>query len=260
MEQLDHILGVAELVLVPLSLGLLLAAAGLARSKPPLWSLIVGLLAITVLIGDPWALLAIVPAALLIVIIARLSDRWPRTQVLALPLTLITALTVAQPLGVKADLVDPPPPAALLRAPAYDPARTESADVLGVPLLHFRLYRRKKDDLLAGLGECCPPTHLLRIRSWVPPGLLTNGTEVYAMCGDSLCWDPNNPDERNNLTLVRIEGSWYATLQGRGQIIAWRLGAGFTSGSGLAYWLLAGLGIFGLIWRRRAREPESRPA
>jgi hypothetical protein len=260
VEHLDRILGVAELVLVPLSLGLLLAAAGQARSRPPLWVVIVGLLALTALIGDAWALLVIVPVALLIVLIARLSDRWPATRVAALPLTLITALTVAQPLGVKAERVDHPPVADLHGAPAYDPARTESVDVLGAPLLHFRLYRRKTHDLVAGLGECCPATHLLRIRSWVPPGLLTNGTEVDEICGDGPCWDPNVRVERNNLKLIWIDGSWYATLRSRGQSVAWRLSAGLTSRSGLAYWLVAGVGIFGLIWRRRAGEPGARPA
>jgi len=127
----------------------------------------------------------------------------------------LTALTVAQPLGVRAE------PAAASPDPArpFDPAATHGVELLGVSLLEFRLYRRERFDPLAPLGECCPPTHTLRVRSWVGPGLLTHATEVAQLCGDLPCWQPGEPG-RTTLRVrtdeaARIEIAVQKAVRGR---------------------------------------------
>jgi hypothetical protein len=215
METLDSILFWLEVVLVPTSLGLLIAARG------------------------------------------RLAQRWPRLRILAMVLTAATALTVAQPFGVRDESILAAGTDGSAQQPwaggeSVEPTGTQTADLLGLPILHFQLYRRETFDPLAGLGECCPPTHNLKIRSWVPPALMTNGTKVFGLCGDSPCWDPDDPRTKGVVRLIDKDGTWYTVIKSHGVAYAWRLSGGVVSFSGVLYWLLALLGIGGLV-RRQAR-------
>jgi hypothetical protein len=247
---LDSILFWLEVLLVPASLGLLLAASGHGRSRPPLWLVVIGLLAITAYLGSLWYLAVIVPAAGIVFALARLADPRPRLRLLAVPLTLLAALTVAQPFGVRADPVYAARQQPWTGGEPADPTGTHTEKLLDLSILRFRLYRRDRFDPAAGLGECCPPTHDLRIRSWIPPGLMTNGTQVFGLCGDSPCWDPEDPSTRGTVRLVRNGDTWYAIVERRGLSYAWRLSGGVTSRPGVLYWLFAALGIGSLVYRR----------
>lgn len=250
VEVLDRILFSLEVLLVPTSLGLLLGASGQGMSRPPLWLVIMGLLAITAYLGSLWYLALVVPAAGLVIALGRFSDRRPRLQILAVPLTVLTALTVAQPFGVRADGIQAAGRQPLVSGESVDPTATQTEDVLGLPILNFQLYRRDKFDPAAGLGECCPPTHDLRIRSWVWPGLMTNGTQVFGLCGDSPCWDPDDPSTRGAVKLIEKGNTWYAIAASHGLAYTWHLSAGVTSQLGVVYWVLAALGLGSLVYRR----------
>jgi hypothetical protein len=255
METLDSILFWLELVLVPTSLGLLIAASGSAKSRPPWWLMIVGLLTITACLGSVWYLIVVIPAAGLVAAVAWLAHSRPRMRRFAVPLTVIAALTVAQPFGVHDEPILTAQLSASPQQPwtggeSVDPTSTRSADLLGLPVLRFQLYRRDRFDPLAGLGECCPPTHDLRIRSWIPPALMTNGSNIFGLCGDSPCWDPDDPSTDGVVQLIRKGDSWYTVIKSHGVTYAWRLKGGVTSRAGVLYWVLAALGIGSLVYRR----------
>jgi hypothetical protein len=255
---LDHIAAGLAFVLVPVSLGLLYAAAGF---RLPRWRTVAAWGAIALAatfaldvneIDTTLRALAMVVAGLLV---ARAARRWEGAWKTAIALTVVTALTVAQPLGVRAEPTDASSDAAQ-PGRAVDPTGTHRLDVLGVPVLAFTFYRRERFDPLAAIGECCPPTHTLRIRSWVLPGLLTHATEVADLCGDDPCWEPGEPARTSPLRLRRASGRWHATLGGEPDgrpLQRFRLTAGIASLWGAAYWALAAIGIVAVLRRRRRR-------
>jgi hypothetical protein len=81
---------------------------------------------------------------------------------------------------------------------------------------------------------------------------LTNVTKVFGLCGDSPCWDPGDPRTKGAVRLIDKDGTWYTVIKSHGVVYAWQLSGGVVSASGVLYWLLALLGIGGLV-RRRAR-------
>jgi hypothetical protein len=259
MTTLDYVVGVLGFVLVSASLGLLYGASGAQFPRRNVVAALAAMaIALNVALGVISALsmlraLATVLAALFV---ARVSRRWPGAWKLAIALTVVTALTVAQPLGVRAE----PTAASAPYGRSLDPAGTHSVEILGVPLVKFALYRRERFEPLAAIGECCSPTHTLRVRSWVVPGLLTNATEVVQLCGDLPCWDPGEQPRAGSLRLRQRSGRWHVTLGGEPlgpPAQQWRLGVGVASPWGACFWALATIGIVAVLRRRRrARLPR----
>lgn len=259
METFDRIAGWGEVVLVPTSLGLLLVACGLGGVRIWRWRLLWALPVVWVAAGGLGAVFVSLLFLGAVTLVARLARGRSGVWKLAVPLVALTAVTVAQPFGVQAhrlgDVEAQGAAAAASDPEALDPVDTHSLDVAGVPLMRFASYRRKiESDVFAGLGECCPPTHSLRVRSWLWPGLMTHATQVMEICGDSPCWEPGS----SALKLRRMSGQWYLTLADSSKPAqAWRLGLGIVSAWGGAYWLLAGAGMVVLLRRRRQRSTES---
>lgn len=266
METLDGVAGGIELVLVPASVGLLMAACGYGRALTNHWGLLGGLVAAALAasfsgLGVSFAdavvfVFGLIAAALA----ARVAARWRGVRTPAIALAVLTALTVAQPLGVRASPLGQETSTPAIRLPAaadrersVDPTQSHTIDVLGVPIFGFALYRREIVDLLTGLGECCPPTHTLRARSWLHPALLTHATELGRICGDRPCWTPRRQPPDRSLELWRQSDGWYVSLTDRrGQPpVAWRLGLGVVSVYGLVYWLAAIGAVAILLGRRR---------
>jgi len=257
VETLDRIAGWAEVLLVPTSLGLLLVACGLGGVRIWRWRLLWALPVVLVAAGGLGAVLVGLLFLGAVTLVARLAKGRSGVGKLAVPLVALTALTVAQPFGVQADRLGEAEAQGLASSAsdpnAPDPVDAHSLDVAGVPVMRFASYRRKiESDVFAGLGECCPPTHSLRVRSWLWPGLMTHATQVMEICGDSPCWEPGS----SALKLQRMSGQWYLTLADASKPAqAWRLGPGIVSGWGVAYWLLAGAGMVVLLRRRRGPAP-----
>ena len=238
----DRVAGVLELVLILTGLSLLLGA--LIRSGIGRWRYLL-LLAITLLVG---------PFVLLVALASRYLSRRPDAWKLGIAVTVVTALTVAQPFGVEAESLGDDVPAAVAGAEGRSPTETETMDIAGLPVLRFTAYRRKESDVLSGLGECCPATHDLRLRSWVPPFLFTHAERVAGLCGDNPCWGPRD----TRLTLHEVSGQWYALLVDPSKSTrVWKLSAGVASGWGLWYWLLSAAAIALLLWRRRAERSRA---
>jgi hypothetical protein len=258
---LDYIAGGLAFVLVAVSLGLLYGAAGfpLPRRRSLAAGAAIALAATAVL--DVSAIPATLRALAMVVaglIVARVARGRPGAWKLAIALAVATALTVAQPLGVRAVPIDA---SAAQSGRTVDPSETHRLDVLGVPVLAFRFYRRERFDPLAAIGECCPPTHTLRVRSWLVPGLLTHATELEQLCGDRPCWEPGETAKTSSLQLQEASAGWHATLGGARDAPPpqrWRLAAGIASPAGAAYWTLAAIGIVAVVrrQRRRAERPE----
>ncbi len=262
MQTLDVVAGGIELILVPASMGLLVAACGYGRALSSHWGLVGVLVAAALAASFAFGLsfadaVTFVFALIAVALVARLATRWRGLAAPAAALAVFTALTVAQPFGVRASPLgqETSTPAVQLpeeREPRVDPMATHSLEVLGIGLFGFTLYRREIVDLLGGLGECCPPTHTLRARSWLRPALLTHSTELGQICGDSPCWNPKGGRRDPALELWRQSDGWYASLTDRrGQPpIAWRLNLGIVSGYGAAYWVLV-VGAGAILLRRR---------
>lgn len=258
---MDRIAGWAEVLLVPTSLGLLLVACGLGGLRIWRWRL-GGLLLVVWFVAAGFdagseVVLGSLPFLGVVTLVRRLAARRPGVRRLAVPLVVLTALTVAQPFGVRAHPLDYPEAQAAVSSATereeIDPRDAYSMDVLGVPLAGAVSYRRKiEGDVFAGLGECCPPTHTLRVRSWVVPGLLTHATQLSEICGDSPCWDPGDSSLR-----LQAAGSerLLVLTDGDKSLEAWRLGFGVVSAWGVIYWLLAAAGIVIMV-RRRGPGPQ----
>jgi len=260
---LDRIAGWAEVLLVPTSLGLLLVACGLGGLRIWRWRL-GGLLLVVWFVAAGFdagseVVLGSLPFLGVVTLVRRLAARRPGVRRLAVPLVVLTALTVAQPFGVRAHpLADPEAEVAassVAERGGLDPQDAYSMDVLSVPIAGFASYRRKiESDVFAGLGECCPPTHTLRVRSWVVPGLLTHATQLSEICGDSPCWDPGE----SSLRLQALRGERLLVLVDGSKVPeAWRLGFGVVSAWGVIYWLLAAAGIVIMV---RGRGPGPQPS
>lgn len=256
VEAFDRIAGWAEVLLVPASLGLLLVACGLGGLRIWRWRLAGVLLVVWVVAGafgvGSLVLGASFPFLAAVSLVARLARRWPGARKLAVPLVALTALTVAQPFGVRAQRLDHAEAQAALAGAPGDPEDTHSMDVVGVPIVRFTSYRRKiEGNLLAGLGECCPATHTLRVRSWVAPGLLTHATQIAEICGDEPCWKPGS----SSLGVQETAGQRYLVLGDPDKPAeAWRLSFEVVSAWGVIYWMLAAGGVLTLLRRRRRRS------
>ena len=225
----------AELLLILASLTFLYA--GLTRTEIGRWRF-AALTAITLLIG---------PFVFAVAFVARRLRSWPAAWKAGVALSLLAAITFAQPFGMRVESLETPG-AELYAAAEQDPTATQSADLLGLPILEFELYRQDITGGLAALGECCPPTHVAKARSRVLPGLLTNSSDVVKVCGDSACWGPEDP----YLTISEVSGEWYALLDDPSKIVrAWRLSAGVASTWGLMFWVITGIAIVVLVGRRR---------
>lgn len=260
METLDRIAGWGELLLVSASLGLLLVACGLGGVRIWRWRLVgvlLGVWFVAAAFGAGSAvLLGTLPLLGAVTFVARLAREWSGAWKLALPLVALTALTVAQPFGVRVHPLDDAETqlaaTSARETGGLEPQETHSMHVLGIPLARFTSYRRKiESDFFAGLGECCPPTHTLRVRSWVAPALLTHATQIAEICGDEPCWQPGD----SSLKLQQTAGRWYLVLaDGDKPPDAWRLAFGVVSAWGVIYWLLAAAGIVRLLRARRRRS------
>ena len=158
---------------------------------------------------------------------------------LAFPVALLTALTVAQPFGVRAE---PAPASSGAAVPVRE--RVHSA-----PPFRFRLYENPISHL--GLGECCPPQDTLRVRSWVlVPGLLTNAGDVTDLHGDGV---------PSSWALQRAGGGWIvrANSPSPRPDLAWRLEPGIASASGMVFWLAFAAALaFRLVALRRRATPS----
>lgn len=270
METLDNVAGVIEVVLVMISLGLLLAACGFGRllTGHPAWTgpvFVVALLApFAGSSGVGFAEAFTFALGLLgIALTARLAAG-RRVAAAAVLLAAVTALTVAQPFGMRVTEVGRTPSSPAVKPPtaeerrrAGDPAATHRIELAGVRAFDFVLHRRDIFSPLAGLGECCPAKQSLRARSWLRPGLLTHGSDVARMCGatsDTPCWSGRRRPPDPALQLWQRSGDWYVSLAVRseepGPPLVWRLGMGVVSTPGLAFWLVAS-GLVALMLGRQ---------
>jgi hypothetical protein len=194
----------------------------------------------------------------------------------ALILAGVLALTIAQPFGVKGVPISPQEFTEGDTRPA-DADAIHSVRVLGVPLFGFRPYTREISYLN---GEGGYPSDWLKVRSWLWPGLLTNGTKVERLCGNDFqpCWVPEDQSQEgfgraSNLQLVEADGEWrYRILRFDGSPPEYppprttgtygyngyyRLAGGIVSTAGVVYWLLVG-GLGALILIRIRRSPASK--
>jgi hypothetical protein len=153
-----------------------------------------------------------------------------------------TALTVAQPFGIRAEPITPPEIAGLR---PVDPTTTHSMEVAGISVVRFRLGRRER----IGWGEGGDPTHDLRVRSWVPPALLVDASSITDLCGvvTEPCWAPDAasaPGDARGVSLVSDRGDWLViataaqAVTGEAPRQAWRLSWGVVSPAGVVFWLL----------------------
>jgi hypothetical protein len=237
---------VAEAILFPLSLGLLAAACGLDGVRPRRprgpagWAAVAaGALVLVISMLATAVVAAAVVIGVVALAVALGASGHPLLIRLAFPVALITALTVAQPFGVRAEPVS-------ANAGAAVPGRES---VRSAPPLRFRLYENPIFHL--GLGECCPPQDTLRVRSWVlVPGLLTNAGDVTDLHGDGV---------PSSWTLQRHGEEWVvrANSPSPRPDLAWRLEPGVVSGSGVAFWLaFAAAAVFRSVVRRRDAAPS----
>jgi hypothetical protein len=192
-------------------------------------------------------------------VVASLWALWAvaRRQVSAtvgLIVPIVTALTVAQPFGIRTEPASPDFADAL---PAVK-ASEQQIEIAGVPLIAFQVSRRKRIQFG---GESGQPTHDLRVRSWVRPGLLTSATSVVGMCGlvSDPCWTPaDSPSETGQdrgVTLAKSSSGWILRTSardssGRPLIRAWRLSWGVVSPLGALYWLILIVTVTAARWRR----------
>ncbi len=236
----------AEAVLYPLSLGLLAAACGLGevRARRPRgaagWATVaVGVLVVLVSMLATAVVAVAVVIGVVALAVALGASGHPALMRLAFPVALLTAVTVAQPFGVRAE----PIPA------SSGPAVPSRERVHSDPPLSFRLYEHPISHL--GLGECCPPQDTLRVRSWVlVPGLLTNAGDVTDLHGDGV---------PSSWALQRAGDGWVvrANSPSPRPDLAWRLEPGVVSGSGVAFWLaFAAAVVFRLVAVRRRATPS----
>jgi hypothetical protein len=182
-----------------------------------------------------------------------------RSRRIGLALALIFAATLLQPWGVVSTRVGSLP----ARSRPLDASAGHRIDVAGVPLFWFRPYVLHKSAAEAGEID-----RQLKIRSWVVPFVLTNGSVVTWMCGGGEnaklpCVDTTHD---RSLRLMRApDGTFYYTMMVASRFVGgqpttevYRLSVGVDSVVGLAYWcLLAVLGI-GLTVRRSTRSRHER--
>ena len=194
--------------------------------------------------------------------------------VLAVVVSGLVGVTVAQPFGVKGVPISPQDFAAGNPRPA-DEGTEHRIEVLGMPLFRFRAYTR---EIFYLNGEGGYPSDWLKVRSWVWPGVLTNAAKVERLCGiiDRPCWAPGAQDHTRsglaaNLDLVRAGGQWrYRILRRDGAVPTfpprrypggsdsvygyngyYRLAVGIASVPGLIYWLVASAFSAAVIFRLR---------
>lgn len=209
-----------------------------------------------------------VPASVIYLLIA-IARGGRRRVVRALVLATLLALTVAQPFGVKGVPMSPEEFAAGDAMPAESEA-VHSVRVLGVPLFGFRPYTR---GIVYVNGESGYPDDWLKVRSWLWPGILTNGEKVERLCGNTSqpCWVPEDQSQSgfgrsSNLELVRAGAEWrYRILTHEGRPPNYpgprdgtyayngyyRLTVGLVSLPGLMYWLVVATLAVRLIRRLR---------
>lgn len=186
--------------------------------------------------------------------------RWRVTR--AAPLSLLLALTVAQPFGIVAERRTALPP----QAKRIDAGGLHVARLFGLPVAPFALYYR--EDLDNGFTEN-QSTATVRARSWLWLPLLKNATEVAELCKDAFspCWRPDLPlgaesDYANTLEVFAADGAHWARIEnpdaGRFPLgtapesFTWKLRVGIASPAGVVFWLLASaLSLVGFSRRRR---------
>jgi hypothetical protein len=197
-----------------------------------------------------------------------------RRAMAALALAGVLALTLAQPFGVKSEPITPEEFAAGNPQPAEAEA-VHSVRVLGVPVFGFRPYRGLTVEPYQPILRRGQTGIWLKIRSWVWPGLLTNGSKVAFVCEDSVapCWTPEGEAEPtgrpSKLDLVQADGEWRYHVRSpsgglpqlpdkTGSFGFYRLSPGIVSWIGLLYWIalpaFAGAVILSLR-RRSSAEP-----
>lgn len=199
---------------------------------------------------------------LAVILVSPSSRRaWP-----AFLLAAILALTVAQPLGVKAKPIS----AARFASAHPTVASTEAIHtmkVADVSLISFKPYTRK---IFYFNGDSSDPSTWLKIRSWLRPGLFTNGLKATKLCGggETVCWVPEGQHStgagNGGLQLYRSGNDWYYRVLGSdGQPLPekfgyehsyYRLTFGIASWWGLAYWLVAPM-LCAIVWWRRRSTP-----
>lgn len=244
----------AEIVLVPLSLGLLVAACGLGTARIP-WPrrwffrlgavLVLGYALLILVVGLKEHGLAVLFGLVAVRLVARFAAKRPTSWRFAVPLAVFTALTFAQPFGVRANPLEGAP--ALTRR-ADSPSGSHTLELFGLPVMRFALHQESISHL--GLGECCPPQNRVKLRSWIlVPGVMTNGSEVTELNGDGV---PSDWELRGSGHQWDVSSSGGpATLPDD----AWSLEATVTSAWGVGFWVLATAGIAAVL-RRRRRSPD----
>jgi hypothetical protein len=188
----------------------------------------------------------------------------PRDFRCAFRLSVLLAVTVAQPLGVVASRQSQLPPA------DAKPVSTEGIHVARlfgvVPLLPFALYDRENPIELEHKAST------LRARSWLWLPVLTNSTDITRMCDSEdvvtyPCWESSADRttfyNANNLRVVTKDGEIWATLYKAHKTLrspptytpfaTWKLEPGIASPAGVIYWGLVAL-MLPLAWLRLKRR------
>lgn len=209
----------------------------------------------------------LVPASIAFLLLARSR----RARTMSVLVVLAVALTLAHPFGMEADEVGRIPTGAVQR----DPSTIHSANVAGLPLMPFKLFRRDKPRLLEDYET--EPSATLRARSWVWPFLFTSSSELAEMCevdASVPCWEPERAGQTlgrgpyvRTLSLWSKDGDYWVRVKnpyaGRTDSPAlpkqwaYRLRPAVTSWWALVFWLLAA-GIVLVRTRHYAAEPTKR--
>jgi hypothetical protein len=216
-----------------------------------------------------WALVAagVILSAFSIVFLVLAKSN--RAKAMSALLALGVALTLAHPFGMTAEEVTRVPADAVQR----DPSAVNTARVVGLPAMPFKLFRRDKLRVLSDYET--EPNATLRARSWVWPFLFTSSSELSQMCdtGASVpCWKPERTGPKGQplatspyartLSLWSTGGKYwvkvdnpYSDHAGSSLPQQWvyRLRPAVTSWWGLGYWLLAA-GIVLVRTRLRSRD------
>lgn len=191
----------------------------------------------------------VVPASIAFLLLARSRQ----ARALSALVAVAVAVTLAHPFGIHADEVARLPAGAM----RSDPSSINTANVVGLPVMPFKLFRRDKPRVLEDYET--KPSATLRARSWVWPFLFTSSSELAEMCevdASVPCWKPERAGQTlgrrpyvRTLSLWSKDGEYWVKVDNpyadgraalpRPEQWVYRLRPAVTSWWALVFWLLA---------------------